>query len=376
MLICTCKPGLLIKRSIRFDALALGLALAVLVALAYARSSLDRPPPRSVPSTYDTGRNGYRALFDLLQAEQISPSRFERPLGLIDRSIDTLVLASPAAGTIGRNDLTSLKQWVRAGGRLIVLDTAFGGPQDALLGLPNATPCGGPARAQPVFNLTESYGVRRVRGVFTTCFAFGDAPKAIPLLANSFGIVAIAYPFGNGRVVAITDPTIFSNAHIAEADNARFAYNLLGGAGHRVAFDERVHGYAQDKSFWEALPRPVHWSIGIIAAAVLLGLLGANLRFAPAISLSAADERDSSAYIASMGRLLARGHASGQAVRDCADAVLQLVRRRFGGVERIGSPQLRENVRELERLRGLVHPSDSQLLAVGRLSTQIRKELS
>lgn len=312
-------------------------------------------------------------------------NRFERPIGLLDHSVGTLILSSPsAAAPIDRNDLIALKQWVRSGGRVIALDTAYGGSEDAILGFPSARKTPSSSSAEPLFEVPETGHVRMVAGEFGESFGFAAAPKAIPLLANFQGIVALEYPFGKGQVIAITDPTIFSNRMLARADNARFAYNLLAGGSAAVAFDERVHGYSQDKTFWDALPQPVHWGLYLVLVAIGLGLIGANLRFGPVISLEQPDERDSSAYISSMGRLLARGHATGRALSDCVEAAFRIARRRFGLSERSGFAALlarteRESTRaaliELDRLRGVVRPSERELLRAGRLSAQLRKDL-
>ncbi|MEO6912786.1 MAG: DUF4350 domain-containing protein [Candidatus Baltobacteraceae bacterium] len=355
------------------------------MALTYARIATVQTQPSSTFSSYDTGRNGYRALYELLRAERILADRFERPVGLLDHSVGTLILSSPsAAAPIDRNDLVALKQWVRSGGRVVVLDTEYGGPGDAVLGLPSTQRAPGSNTAQPIFAIPETYRVRTVRGAFDGSFPFAAAPKAIPLLATSRGIVALEFPLGRGQVVAITDPTIFSNSSLAQSDNARFAYNLLAGTNGAVAFDERIHGYVRDTSFWEALPQQVHWGIYLLGVAIGLGLIGANLRFAPAISLARPDERDSSAYISSMATLLARGRATRQALSDCAEAALRVARRRFGLSERtgftvllarIGRDALRDPLIELERLRNVSQPTERELLRAGRLSAQLRKEL-
>jgi hypothetical protein len=167
-------------------------------------------------------------------------------------------------------------------------------------------------------------------------------------------------------VIAITDASIFSNRTLARAGNAGYAYDLL--AVGFVAFDERVHGYAEDRSFWAALPTPVHVAIFIALAIVALVLVGANLRFAPALPADSAGDRDSAAYIDSMARLLARGGAARRALADCVDSVARAAAR----IDRDG---WRETLRELEALRRVERPSAADLVRAGQLSTRLRKDL-
>ena len=126
----------------------------------------------------------------------------------------------------------------------------------------------------------------------------------MPLLADDRGMVA-DLSLGKGEVVAITVPTLFSNAHLLDADNLAFAYDVVAGHG-PVAFDEYVHGYDDDVTLWQALPQPVRAAAWVVAAIVGLALIGANVPFAPPIPAEPPDERDSSAYVDAMAALLRR----------------------------------------------------------------------
>src|ERR1700683_3928121 len=86
--------------------------LGLLVLLAAGSSSA----PPSITSSYDTGRNGYRALYDVLQREGIPVTRLEVPLGL--RSPLVRVLAVTAAN-YDRADVQRLANFLRNGGTVI-----------------------------------------------------------------------------------------------------------------------------------------------------------------------------------------------------------------------------------------------------------------
>ncbi|HTV91940.1 MAG TPA: DUF4350 domain-containing protein [Verrucomicrobiae bacterium] len=89
--------------------------LGVLVLL--ATGSMGEMP--SVPSSYDTGPNGYRALYDVLAREGIPVTRLEAPLGLMDRNVRVLALTASA---YDRSDVRRLQSFLSGGGTVL----AFG----------------------------------------------------------------------------------------------------------------------------------------------------------------------------------------------------------------------------------------------------------
>ncbi len=355
----------------------LGEAVGVVIAFAgvvlLALLSLPNAGKGSVFSSYDTGRNGYRALYALLHRERVAVSRMEYPLGLLTPGVRTLVISQSRSG-IDRNEVLALRQWVRGGGRMIALDTSFNAADKKYFGIPQQRRAVPRERiASPPAPRADLPGVRRIAGDFAAVFARGRHPHGEPLLVTRSGTVALAIALGKGEVVAILDPSVFSNVRLRDAGNARFAYDLL--AGGPVAFDERIHGYARERGFWQALPPPVRAAVFIVAAVIVLGLVGENVRFAPALTPPAEDDRDSSAYIDSMARLFERGRAVKYAIAACADAATRSARVRYGGTgERIDDPVLRDGMTELLRLRGLERPAPADLLRAGVLAARLRKE--
>jgi hypothetical protein len=237
-------------------------------------------------------------------------------------------------------------------------------------------------QASTVASVGLNAGVTHVVATIDEAFPL-TVPKATPLLAAGGGLVAISYPVGKGDVVAISAPDIFSNDHLAQADNAQFAYDVLAGHG-VVAFDERLHGYDEDQSFWSALPVPVHVAIFIVIGIVLLALIGANVRFAPPIALDPPGDRDSSAYLDSMGSLLRRARAAQAAVVAFADDAMRRARRRYGLaggagvadiVARVDREETRRAIANLDRMRAIERPDEATLLRAAVLSARLRKDL-
>ncbi|MDQ6929268.1 MAG: DUF4350 domain-containing protein [Candidatus Eremiobacteraeota bacterium] len=371
------------RRKISGDAVWGGAALVLFIILALTRNAHDAAPPRSEPSSYDTGRNGYRALYDVLSQERVPVERFTLYHHFLSPREKTLVMAvSPRA--LGRNEVVALKDWVRAGGHLIVLAPDFGGPSDAVLGIPATR-----ARAQPVYAahpfapFAFATGVHGVAGEFGSEFTWSASPKALPFLASSSGMLAIELPLGKGTVLAITDPGIFGNAQLSAAQNARFAVQLLRSEGAPVFFDETVFGYGRNRTLWETLPAVAHWGVYLCAFAILLNVLGNLVRFAPPLAALAGDERDSSAYITSMANLLARAKASRRALVDTSSSALRAVRRALGLPERtplacvlahLQDARQRGMYLELNRLADVERPNEQELIRAGVLSAQLRRD--
>ncbi len=352
----------------RFEIAVLAIGVAALVLLALERERVQRGSAPSTYSTYDTGVRGYGALYNVLLATGVSLRRFQHPLGLLDAGVGTLVISSyagdPAAHGLGAHDAAALKRFVAGGGRLVALDTDFAGSDDVAPAVgvsAQANAYGAVALARNRYTAGVSHVGAKVAAVFPFALRRG-----MPLLANARGIVAVAYRYGKGEVIAITAPDIFSNATLRNDDNAAFAYDVAAGHG-TVAFDEYVHGYDDDLGFWHVLPQPVRAALWIVCAIVVLGLIGANVPFAPPVAPAAVVGRDSSAYVTAMAELMRRARGAGTLIARLAD---DSARRARGH----GDPKTRQALDELERLRGLGRPADSSLLTAAAIAHRLRKE--
>jgi hypothetical protein len=278
---------------------ALGLAFALLVLLAFA--GRQDATSSSTYSSYEDGPNGYLLLFNVLAREGVRVTRSGVPYGLIDPATRVLVL-------------TSVKPEF-ASGRLVSLEAS-------------------------------------------------DRAVLARFLAHGGRIVYFTEPGGDSlrlsRRPAIAaqrlDVTRFTNAALAaHPRQALQAYRALAGSG-PVAFEERVHGYGDDRSMWSVLPNPVRLAFWIVCVAALLLLVDANVRFAPVRALDPPAERDSSDYIVSMAALLQRARAGAAAIARFARAY--------------------PNNEELQRLAAISLPADATVLRAAQLYHQLRKDRS
>lgn len=231
-------------------------ALAVIVSVALA----SQAQPISTYSTFDTGINGFAALFNVLRVEGVPVERLQRPLGLLSSKVRVIAFTSTAPErSVGQalaydaSDYKRLARFEKGGGRLVYFSSG---------------------KSDPVLKQFKTYRLR----------------------------------------VTVLQAAAFANAALAKNPRAIVrAYDALAGHG-VVAFDERLHGYALDVTMWSVLPLPVRIAFWLVVLAVAIVLVEANVRFAPPIAQELPADRDSSAYIASMAALLRRAGARRAAI--------------------------------------------------------------
>ena len=381
------------------ELIILVLASATIFALAYAGYLRQRAqaPRYDTFSSFDAHKGGYRAWYELLARMGSRVDRFSQRTAFLDPSIGTLIVAANSreyqlraestADTIGGLqpiDDENLHTWVKRGGRLIwIADGNF----ERLSDLPALVPSGpGHDAAVTVSISPVTTGVAQVAGASTYRVPFASATKLQPLVADDSGIVVAEYRLGKGVIIVVTDQSLFANARIAKADNARLAYDLAVGGDPRatIAFDEWVHGYAVGASWWTILPVPVRAGVIIAMAGLLLLFFGSALRFGPTARLPENAERTSAEYLSSMAQLLSRGHAARKALRDLTALTVHDIAASIALPDSIGvagllaklqsSPEHAEQLRELDRLSKLNRPSDAELLRAAKLSAALRKE--
>lgn len=384
------------------EVIVLAVAACAMFFVAYMnyRREAANAPRYDTFSSYDAHSGGYRAWYELMAREGSRVERFERRPAFLDDSVGTLIAApnmiefqmrsATSGDTTGAPeaiDFEALRAWVKRGGRLVwITDGAW----DSELNLA-PTSATGPAKDEAVSVALSpmTAGVSAVSGTGQRRIPFGKTQGGLPLIADGGGAVVAAYALGKGEIFIVTDQSVFSNARIAKADNARLAFALAHAPAGTVAFDEYLHGYAAGSSWWSILPAPVRVAAIIVLCGLLLLLAGTTLRFGPTARLPQNAERTSAEYLSSMAALLARGHAARKAVRDLVDTTMHDVARSVGLPDQASLSALASRVRfgengarradeliELDRLGGLDRPSDKELVRAAQLSASLRKEFT
>lgn len=352
----------------RGDLVLLGLALALLVALTVLRQAAAGPSI-SRPSTYDTGRYGYAALYELLAREGVPVERFTAPAVEIGSRSHTLVVAGDRAlqrAAPREPQLRALDAWVRGGGTLILLGSAA--PEELQeLDAPALRPIAPLAFARAGCAVVPSLAALRVRGIFDAAMPLQCHADRSVLLQRGKDALGILYRRGRGSVIFIPSPSPFENVELTRDGNAAFAFALFAGRG-PVAFDERIFGYGSGRTFWEVLPLPARTAVLIACAVLLIAIAGANLPFAPPYAAPEPEVRDSRAYIASLARMLQRGEAARETIAIFERHADTILRARSTGDERA-----RELLERLRALAALPHPRTRDLLAAGKIVASIRK---
>jgi hypothetical protein len=124
--------------------------------------------------------------------------------------------------------------------------------------------------------------------------------------------IVVDAPYGQGRIIFVSDPYIYSNTGIGLADNVQFAINSVNaGAGALIAFDEYHQGFGRDRNrfleFFAGTP-----IIAIFVQAVcLIGLVfySQSRRFARAVPEPEPDRLTKLEYVSAMAELQQRSDA-------------------------------------------------------------------
>lgn len=376
-------------------------ALAAFLTYGYVTAQRSRESAQKFDtrSSYDAASGGYRAWYEMLDNEGVRVQRFERRPAFLHQSVDVYIFASNVSQRFARaassesvdqvtdGDWAALAKWVRAGGHAVWLADGF--EETNYMNVPTIS-LRGPTHDSAVAIAPSPLdaGVNGVDGTARLRVPYGKSGVASPIVADDTGAVVVSYPLGKGIVTVVTDESLFENARLAKADNARLAFDLAttGLTPHgAVAFDEWSHGFDAGDTWWAVLPRPFQRALIAMGCAALLLLVGTALRFGPTARLPDESERTSSEYLTSMAMLYERGRAYRAAIGELADACVRDVAGSLGLPEtasaravamRVGgdSDAYPEMILDLDRLRSYEYPHAADLMRAAHLCAVLRKE--
>lgn len=250
----------------------LGLVVGLNVMVAALDLVVGRDPGGPSGSSFSTGEDGVAAWADLLEARDVPVTRLRTPLG--DAALEpgsTLVVVDPPEAP-GQEALAAVAAHVEDGGRLVAVGREATDFVVAAVGLDPGWTATGPARLRVLTPTPATAGVEELvgdgRGSFTTPSGF------VPLVGANGEVVAVQ----KGPVVAVADPTLLGNRHLADADNAAFALALAGQGP--VVFAEALHGYGADQGL-AAVPSSWLRAGGALIVAAVVAMWSAGQRLGP-----------------------------------------------------------------------------------------------
>jgi hypothetical protein len=262
-------------------------------------------------TTYSAAAGGYKALYLWLHNLNLPVRRWERTLNDLSAEASVLVLVEPELGP-SRGEVERLKEWVANGGTFVLI-----GKQPNLFWLNMGF------ELQPVFVMQHLKGREEplrfqagpyTRGVKTLNYEShphlkSARPQGIAHLRSGGTGLLMVLDEGEGRVIGLSDPSLFSNGSLRDGDHARLVLNLL--LTHRgngeLLIDEYHHGYGRATSvlthlFSSRALTPLLQ--GILILLVLWASKGR--RFGPPRPLLQEERSSSLEYVRAMAQLYQR----------------------------------------------------------------------
>jgi hypothetical protein len=130
--------------------------------------------------------------------------------------------------------------------------------------------------------------------------------------------ILVEVPFGEGKIIYLSDPYTVSNAGISLLDNAQLAINLVAAKSGVVAFDEYHQGYGGNNNaflkFFEGTPVVAMF----FQALILVGLVfySQSRRFARPVPEPEPDRLSKLEYVSAMAELQQRSRAYDLAIEN------------------------------------------------------------
>lgn len=262
-------------------------------------------------TTYSASAGGYKALYLWLRDLGIPVDRWTKSLRELPQEASSLLIADPEIGP-ERDELTALDHWVKNGGTLIL------------------------AMRSPPFVFMENFGLHthwlrkwdherevlfqpgpyteRVRTVLSKGHPdfTSNGPEWVIHIRDRMGGLLAVKIHGKGRIIALSDPILFSNSTLREGDHAALSLNLLLthlGDG-SLLVDEYHHGYGRATSVLGHLSQSRAFMLfpqGVVILLILWAAFGR--RFGPPRSPRQEEPETSMAYFQAIGRLFQRAGA-------------------------------------------------------------------
>jgi hypothetical protein len=300
-----------------------GVTALTLLALA-TMDMLSGQDESSIPSTYDTGWQGTKAYFTLLERLGTPAGRLESsPVENALRQVHVLFLFHPYVA-INRFERRTLQDWVSQGG-VLICDTAAAHGVFPDWHVPTDMAGEMPAMAwdperDPVTPIPdeEAQGplARDVQAI--VLHGRGDLEElksalagSNSLLTDSVGPRVLEYPGKKGAVIVLADVSFLANGWIGREDNAILAMNLASYAtaragGGTILFDEYHLGSVARKTGAGLLREQLFksspgWAVLTLTLAGMMYLFYRGRRFGTRRGIAPSRRRSRMEFVFSLG---------------------------------------------------------------------------
>ncbi|HTU03730.1 MAG TPA: DUF4350 domain-containing protein, partial [Candidatus Sulfotelmatobacter sp.] len=216
-------------KAARAELLLLAAVLASILATSFILGSPDdEPEGQPDPSTYNAKGSGSLGLYLWLRGLGLRVERWEQPLVDLPgrREASVVLLLGPHAMRPEEAEVTALLQYVRQGGVLILADSSLGGPVPGVMAGPPVRGVGlrpvlgeRPGDLRPAYPSPYAENVDHISPAGIVRFR-RESEGWAPLFADAGGDVVDVRRMGAGRIIAIADPGLFSNARLEAAGHA------------------------------------------------------------------------------------------------------------------------------------------------------------
>ncbi len=282
-------------------------------------------------SSYRSDALGTRRLFLFYEDAGFEPERLKNELVMLEEP-GILFVIEPASmmlpvliadrmpefGTFMERELEAIVSWVSEG-NVLVLAGCRGTELHERVGLEVRGITPGRTRDAPSTQISPlTRGIRNLRARRGGGFELDDA-SWVELFASEEGqgglqTLAAVRRLGEGAVVAVSDPYIFTNKGVKASANLLFAARLAGLAeGTKMYFDEYHHGFSDPRTIVSYV-RERGFYLAVLQAIVVFVLFAwrARARLGTPISLSREVERGSAEYVRAFSLIYRRAglHAS------------------------------------------------------------------
>ena len=314
----------IVKRSLIVVGVILALNLGIAVFGRWFNPQTDGP----FGSSFVTTEHGVGAWHDMLEELGRETDQLRVPAAVAELGPSTaIIVVDPASSRFDLAYADALLRHAESGGRVVLvgvrnLSQRFNQPVDLVAG---AEGTARPSSVDPVLT-----GVEAILTSDSERYSSDGGAAIETLMQDANGAVVIRWKHGLGDVIAVSDPWLFANRSMDQADNAVLAVRITGGGP--VVFDEYVHGFGDEGLSGLASRLVTLAAVGLVAAGLAMWAIGKRL--GPPQQTSRAFPPARSQYLDAMSRTLAqtRDRSAYRLLRERAQRQLQRVGSRYAGL--------------------------------------------